>query len=236
MPLNETYNEMLTVIANHPARPYVEPFNHVQMVEDLRLANRPAGQVKLLLLAESHVRAPDDLAGGIGFVYAPTYYTPWWHDLFLPAFGAASKARATKATRAEYLNRMKRAGFWLLDASLLALSSYRNVKYPVSRPFNERQVKALIRISWQQHVSHHYQEVMQQAQPPVVVAYQSVIAHIPEIDHVSTIVPDYRLVFNGPSNSKKYRQAGYCGGTKTFCQAAERAGLQRCLQILGPPR
>lgn len=63
---------------------YVEPVEHVLEVERLRQAYRPHGEVKFLLIAESHVRvSPDHFASkGSGFIYEHRYYTPWWPNSY----------------------------------------------------------------------------------------------------------------------------------------------------------
>src|ERR1039457_3918441 len=70
------------VVALRRQHDIVEPFDHVEEVERLRQRNRPR-QVKLLLIAESHVRVSDDQFArrGAGFLYEPRYTTRWWNDL-----------------------------------------------------------------------------------------------------------------------------------------------------------
>lgn len=158
----------------------VEPFAHVEAVERLRQQNRPE-QVKLLLIAESHVRVSGDQFDrrGCGFIYEPRYTTPWWRDLFLPAFGSKHKGRLTPELKARMLERMRSAGFWVLDASILSLSGYQKVAPVENRPFSrapytrglEREIPEL---SWRDHVDATFSSVMSSPNPPVLAAYRRI--------------------------------------------------------------
>src|SRR6266404_1617799 len=101
--INDAYDCIRACLSGCDLGPYIEPLSHVLQVDALRQAYRPKGDVRLLLIAESHVRRPDQYVQsfGPGFLYNPNYYTSWWGDLFLPAFGG--RLRASRENRQRYL-------------------------------------------------------------------------------------------------------------------------------------
>lgn len=206
----------------------LEPIEHVREVERLRQLYRPqCGKLRLLLLAESHV-VVSDLSKGVGFIYEPRYYTPWWHDLILPGFGADPK-RTTADLREKYLTRLRDEGFWLLDISIIALSGYRKVErdWP-NRPFDMhsgRIRKEFSQLSWDGHVRGLFLDIVLR-EAPVVAAFESVTWILPS-EAPCTIHP---IKFRTKSNNRVYRSPDYKGGTHSFKDLAERAGLEHCLR------
>ena len=219
--LRACYDSLAQLLSDHPNRSMVEPFDHVLQVERLRLERRPKENVRLLLIAESHVRTRDISSKGAGFVFEPKYYTPWWQNLFLPSFGAAF-SKTTRSIRDRCLHSLTNAGFWLLDASVLSLSGYRRSGTIQSRPFERTVTRQIVQVSWETHVRQHYELVMQQASKPVVVAFVNVA-------EVLSIKPDFRVKFEAKANSRIYRTPEYGWGTHTFKKAAKLAGLDSCL-------
>lgn len=219
--LGTCYDSIVQLLSSHPNRSLVEPFDHVLQVERLRLERRPQGDVRLLLIAESHVRIRDIGNKGAGFVFEPRYYTPWWRNLFLPSFGAAF-TRTTHPIRGRCLQSLSSAGFWLLDASVLSLSGYKKVGCDQSRPFERTLTRQIVQLSWEKHVRQHYESVMRQTSKPVVVAFENVAEVLP-------IAADFKIKFEVKANSRVYRTPEYGWGTHTFKKAAKLAGLDSCL-------
>ena len=229
--LTRTYDLLKSgLVSQFGADSPIEPFTHVARVEELRHQYRPAGPIRLLLVAESHVRTAeaDFATKGVQFLYEHRYYTPWWGDLLLPGFGASSDG-TTAGVRQDYLERMQAAGFWLLDVSILALSGYEKVGASTSRPFEARR-EQLLRTSWSSHVRALFQHVLTQPTPPVIVAFDNVADVLPL--PLRNRVP--RLKFKNQKNTKQYRSPSYDGGTATFAAAARQAGLATCLRDLRP--
>ena len=195
-------------------------------VERLRWEYRPNRDVKFLLIAESHVRvSPESFASeGSGFIYERRYYTPWWHDFILPAFGEVQPTNPENRLR--WLKRLKSSGFWLLDVSLLSLSGYRNVDHDwPRRPLDELK-KEIIKVSWGCHVKNLFDETMSRGSPPVVCAFKSISDVLPpEIENQATIVK-----FRGPGNARLFRSADYRYGTQRFRDAAREAGMKGCIR------
>jgi len=223
--INDAYDCIRACLRGCDLEPYIEPLSHVLQVDALRQANRPKEDVRLLLIAESHVRRPDRYVQlfGPGFLYNPNYYTSWWGDLFLPAFGG--RLRASRKNRQGYLRAMQNAGFWVLDMSLIALSRYDKVNpdWP-ARPFDSYQ-EQIVRDSWFYVVEAEVQKVMNQATPPVVCVYDRVSYVLPH-----TLLSQAAILkFNTPANAVQYRQPNYPFGAERFRQAAVAAGLHHCL-------
>jgi hypothetical protein len=221
----ETYQRILTSLTDVGLRRFVEPVEHVLEVERLRQRYRPDGDVRFLLLAESHVRVGPDYfrKKGAGFLYEARYYTPWWRDLLLPAFG---KIQSTTAhTREQWLSRLKQEGFWLLDVSLLSLSGYQKVdrEWP-RRPLDEFR-EQIISDSWHGHVKQTFNDIMAQSKPPVVCAFRNVAfvldGNLPEEPTL--------LAFNSQQNARVYSSPDYGHGTARFQEAAKRACIAGCL-------
>src|SRR5262249_3096400 len=109
--LKHTYQLLRDTLSDHPSKGWIETFDHVWEVEHLRIQQRPK-HIRLLLIAESHVRVRDLQVKGACFIYEPRYYTPWWGDLFLPAFGAPYHKGTTPTIRRDCLDAMREEGFW----------------------------------------------------------------------------------------------------------------------------
>jgi hypothetical protein len=222
--ISNAYDSIRMCLTGRDLEGYLEPLSHVLSVDALRQAYRPK-EVRLLLVAESHVRRPDPYVESVGpgFLYNPNCYTSWWGDLFLPGFGG--RFRASRENRREYLRAMQGAGFWMLDMSVIALSRYNRVSpdWP-ARPFDSYQ-RQILGQSWSFAVQAEVQSLMRQATPPIVCVY----------DRVSSVLPSNVLNgaailrFNTPANSARCRQSDYPFGTERFRQAAIRAGLHNCL-------
>ncbi len=219
------YNKLRALLCDKGLGRYVEPVEHVLAVECLRQLYRPNGDVKFLLIAESHVRVS---AGGFetkgsGFIYEHRYYTPWWHDFILPAFGTPQGTTPEKRLR--WLECLRSNGFWLLDVSLLSLSGYRKVDRDwCGRPL-EKLRGEIIKVSWDCHVENFFDQIMNQGCPPVVCAFESISNVLPSaVKEQSTIVK-----FKGQGNASKFRRRDYPYGTERFRDAARKAGIEACL-------
>jgi hypothetical protein len=204
---------------------YVEPIEHVMEVERLRQAFRPEGDVRFLLLAESHVRMSNNsfASKGAGFVYERRYFTPWWHDLLLPALGRRQPTNPTN--RYQWPKRFKSSGFWLLDVSLLSLSGYKKVdKDWDRRPLDTRR-KEIIDLAWNGHVKRLLEQLIEQRSRPVICAFEYISRVLPEEirEHTRT------LKFRGTGNTRKYANPDYEYGTYAFRKAAEEAKIEGCL-------
>jgi len=233
-PLQKSIGEIKTdLVALRQHHDIIEPFAHVEAVEQLRQQNRPE-RVKLLLLAESHVRVPDDQFNqrGCGFIYEPRYTTPWWYDLFLPGFGSNHDGRLTPELKVGMLSRMRDAGFWVLDASVLSLSGYAKVGCPENRPFSKAPYRRghereLLNLSWQVYVQPIFCALMSVPNPPVLAAYRRV-SHLLPSQWRSNAEPF--LVFPPRNHQAHYRQSTFVGGTQTFRRKAADAGFGICLR------
>ena len=155
--VRRAYNDLCVLLRNADLDQYIEPIKHVLEVERSRRFYRPSTDVKFLLIAESHVRvSPDRFTNkGPGFIYEYRYYTPWWGDFILPAFGTVrpigdvpTRQPANSANRFRWLECLKSNGFWLLDVSLLSLSGYQKVDphWP-GRPLDKLATR-IIKTSW----------------------------------------------------------------------------------------
>ena len=220
-----TYQRIRALLAGADLEGHLEPLEHVLEVERLRQAFRPEGDVKFLVLAESHVRStlPNFARQGAGFIYEPRYYTPWWHQLLLPAFGVLQPTTADK--RANFLLRLKQSGFWVLDVSLISLSGYTKVdpNWP-NRPL-DRIKREIFRESWNGHVERLFEEVRTQRRPAVICAFDCVRDVSPL--HLGDNVTFIR--FKAQGNSAKYSRPDYPFGTSKFQEAARKAELAGCL-------
>ena len=175
---------------------YLEPLSHVQEVGELRQQFRPK-QVKLLVIAESHVRG----LSKPGFIYDRAYYTPWWPKLLRPAFG-------DDITREGLQDR----GVWILDMSIIALSGYRKL-YPESpnRPFDSL-ANQIFTTSW----LHCVQRDFEQAACSNVVYF---------LLPASLQLSGTPLKFCARSNASRYKNPDYRFGTARFIEAVRAAGL-----------
>ncbi len=201
---------------------FMEPVEHVLEVERLRQRYRPKTEVRVLVLAESHVRvsAQQYHRSGPAFLYNERYYTPWWQHLLLPAF-APERKRTDAAARLELLAQLQAAGVWVLDASLISLSGYRKVKtgWP-NRPL-EAARKKILEISWRGHVEEQVSGILKQTQIPAICVLRSVRKMLPEqVSSGCTI-----LNFRCQSNAAVYGSGGYKFGTSAFLRAIRQAGL-----------
>jgi len=187
---------------------FLEPLSDVQRVNELRQHFKPA-KVKLLIVGESHIRRPL----GPGFIYDSSYYTPWWRDLLWPAFGGS------ELSRADSLKHLQDRGVWILDASIIALSGYRNIapEWP-SRPLDAH-LKNILAASWDNFVGREFQA----STPEHVVYFERAADMLPE----GTRKNGTALRFNGPRHSKalRYTAPEYRFGTARFIQAVRAAGL-----------
>ena len=187
---------------------FLEPFRDVERVNDLRQTFRPK-LTKLIIIGESHVRR----GNGPGFIYDPAYYTPWWRDLLHPAFGIGGLPRT------DGLNYLCESGVWILDASVIALSGYRNIEreWP-ARPLDSH-LNAILAASWNAFVRHEFES----ANAAHVVYFERAAAMLPE-DIRRKGTP---LRFNGPRHAKAFRYTDpqYRFGTARFIEAVRAAGL-----------
>ena len=202
----------------------LEPFDHVKEVDRLRIAFRPE-KTLLLMLAESHVRVTDEYFThtGAGFIYNHRYYTPWWSDLLVPALGTqeVQNVRLTETARLAQLRRFQRLGFWVVDASVIALSGYKKLgKDFEGRPFDVVK-RAIIEISWEEYVGLIVDEMLNQAQPPVICYFETVGFVLPE----EVRKKGTALKFCSQANASDYRSETYPHGTAAFISAARRAGI-----------
>ncbi len=187
---------------------FLEPLSDVQQVNHLRQQFKPA-KVKLLLVGESHVRRPR----GPGFIYDPAYYTPWWRDLLWPAFGGSERSRS------DNLHQLQDRGVWILDASIVALSGYRNIEpeWP-ARPLDAH-LSNILFASWHAFVRHDFEA----AAPEHVVYFERAAGMLPEqVRRHGTA-----LRFNSPRHAKalRYTDPLYRFGTVRFIEAVRAAGL-----------
>jgi len=187
---------------------YLEPLRDVERVNELRQSFRPK-TIKLLILGESHVRRRD----GPGFIYNAAYYTPWWRDLLWPAFGGRGQSRA------DNLLMLQQRGVWILDASIIALSGYRNVRreWP-ARPLDPYR-NEIFAASWDAFVRNEFES----ASSAPVVYFESAAAMLP----AATRANGTALRFNGPRSAKtlRYTDPAYRYGTARFGEAVRAAGL-----------
>ena len=183
------------------SRDYLEPFCDVERVHHLRQQFRPKA-TRLVILAESHVRKPQ----GPGFIYDATYYTPWWRDLLRPA-------------GIESLKQLQDSGIWILDASVIALSGYRNMNrdWP-ARPFDAH-LEAIFETSWTNYLAAEFEQV---SSAPLI--YFERAAHMLPQQARRNGTP---LRFNGPRHPKalRYTDPAYRYGTARFIEAVRAAGL-----------
>jgi hypothetical protein len=182
MDLLSTYSLIRSGLEDRELPEPLEPFEHVNEVEELRIAFRPTN-TRLLLFAESHVRVTDEYFAdrGAGFIYNHHYYTPWWNDLLLPALSTreVQKASLTEHARLVQLLNFQRLGFWVVDASIIALSGYKKLgKHFEGRPFDGLK-GAVIQDSWE-YVGPIVDKMLNQAQPPVICYFQTVDFVLPE--------------------------------------------------------
>ena len=193
-------------------------------VERLRQAYRPDRDIKFLLIAESPVRVSNAYfeRRGAGFVYEYRYYTPWWHQLLLPAFGAVQ--RTNPVNRLQWLQYLKSFGFWLLDVSTLSLSGYQKVDsgWP-KRPLDEFREQLLFD-SWNARVGIAFEQIMSQPRPPVLCAFKTISFMLPdEVKQRAAIVN-----FSGPGNAGVYFDPRYQYGTVRLQNAVRAAGIEGC--------
>ena len=222
--VQRVYNDVRALLCEKDLGHYVEPVEHVFEVECLRRKYRPDGDVKLLLIAESHVRvSPDCFASkGSGFIYQHHYYTPWWHDFILPAFGKRQPTNPEKRLR--WLECLKFSGFWLLDVSLLSLSGYHKVDRSWPRRPLDGLREEIIKVSWGCHVKDIFDQIMDQGCPPVVCAFESISFVLPwATKDQATIVK-----FKGRGNAPVFHSLDYPYGTQRFCDAARKARIEAC--------
>jgi hypothetical protein len=183
------------------ASDYLEPFCDVERVDHLRQQFRPKS-TRLVILGESHVRKQQ----GPGFIYDAGYYTPWWRDLLRPA-------------GIECLEQLQDSGIWILDASVIALSGYRNVNrlWP-GRPFDQHST-AIFEASWSNFLAQEFAQV-----DTVPVVYFERAAHMLPEQARRNGTP---LRFNGPRHPKalRYNDPAYRYGTARFIEAVRAAGL-----------
>lgn len=187
---------------------FLEPLCDVERVNHLRQCFRPK-QVKLLIIGESHVRRRE----GPGFIYDAGYYTPWWRDLLWPAFGRID------GSRAENLRFLCDKGVWILDASVIALSGYRNVQreWP-ARPLDPN-LTGILAASWNRFVRQEFES----AGAAHIVYFERAGAMLPE----QTRRNGTALRFNGPRHAKalRYNDPQYRFGSARFIEAVRAAGL-----------
>ena len=201
---------------------FLEPAEHVVEVERLRQLYRPRRDVRLLILAESHVRVTENSfrRNGPAFLYNERYYTPWWQHLLLPAF-APHIRKTDHALRKDLLEKLSSLGVWITDASLISLSGYRKVKagWP-NRPLDALRDEVL-ELSWRGHVGAQFSRVLNQSRVPAICVLRSVRGVLPSAENFHCTVLNFRC----PSNSKLYAQPDYDFGTNAFLHALRQAGI-----------
>lgn len=224
--LEQTYHRLLHLLQETGHSAYVEPYSHVEQVDALRQQYRPR-DVRLLVVAESHVRRSNDafLQRGPAFLYNPRYYTPWWTELLLPALGGTPGTNAQK--RAAYLARMQNCGIWMLDVSILSLSGYRTMRAEWEpRPFTAVEQKVVI-TSWFGYVQQEFASVWQQPRKPVLCVFER-ISYVLPTDARAIAIP-LRFLSPGANSRIRYRSPEYRFGTERFREAARQAAVESCL-------
>ena len=224
--LEQTYQFLRSRLEETGHSAYIEPYSHVEQVDALRQQYRPR-DVRLLVVAESHVRRSDDafLQRGPAFLYNPRYYTPWWTELLLPALGGTPGTNAEK--RAAYLTRMQDCGIWMLDASVLSLSGYRTTQADWEpRPFTAVE-QEIVKTSWAGYVQHEFASVWRQQRKPVLCVFER-INHVLPTDVRTQAIP-LRFLSPGANSRVCYRSPEYRFGTERFREAARQAGVANCL-------
>ena len=227
--LKDLYKHLRTTLAGVDLDKYVEPYEHVRGNESLRQSFRP-GLVRLVVIAESHVRKPDaDLSeNGPGLVYNPQYKTPWWKDLLFPGFGGTPSESIPY--RAKCLKRMKESGVYVLDASIIALSGYQRVdsKWP-RRPFGAYD-GTIVRDCWAHYTGRELDQMIAENPDVVVVLYTTVRDMLGGALRSDVAKGAVLLKFRGKGNERVYEEPNYMFGTQSFCSATKSAGLSACLK------
>lgn len=230
MALHDAYQHIHNSLAHVGLAEYVEPYTHVSAVEALRLRHRPK-LVRFLMIAESHVRKSESQfsGSGPGLIFNPTHPTPWWTDLLVPGFGG-TKSRSPRHYREKCLARLSEVGFWVLDASILALSGYQKVDPNWEpRPFDDYS-EQIVRDSWFYYNSAVLDSILQQPHKPVIVIYTRVMDMLGEQLGAELTGTSYLIKFRCRANSTFYAADSYRFGTRRFCEAAREAGMEECLK------
>jgi hypothetical protein len=131
------------------------------------------------------------------------------------------------------LERMRSAGFWVLDASILSLSGYQKVAPVENRPFSRAPYtkgleREILELSWRDHVDATFSSVMSSPNPPVLAAYRR-IAHLLPPQWRSRAEP--LMVFPPRAGQARYRESTFSGGTETFRRKGAEACLNTCLRF-----
>jgi hypothetical protein len=229
MGLKEAYKQTHRCLSGVGLGECVEPYTHVSAVDALRLEYRPKF-VRFLIIAESHVRKSDGQFAetGPGLVFNPRHPTPWWEDLLFPGFGGT--ASKSVFYREKCLARLKDNGFWVLDASILALSGYQKVDPNWGpRPLDDYR-QQVVRDSWHYYTGAILDSILTQKEKPVVVLYTRVLEMLGEQLRADVAVSSFLLKFRRGSNDSIYEATTYPHGTSRFREAAIQAGLERCLR------
>lgn len=227
--LRELYGELRIALERVDLEQYLEPYEHVHTTELLRQSFRP-GFVRLVIVAESHVRKQDAdfRENGPGLVYNPRYSTPWWTDLLFPGFGGTSSKSIPY--RAKCLQRMKESGVYVLDASIIELSGYQRVdsNWP-RRPFDAHR-EQLIRDCWMTFTGLELDRIIAGNPNVVVVLYTTVRDMLGGELRRDVAELAFPLKFRGAGNQKLYEEPDYPFGTRSFSAATKRAGLSACFR------
>ena len=146
--LKSTYDRIASLWSERVNKRYpgfpVEPWSHVLTVEKLRWKNRPTNP-KLLLLAESHVRSPQNTMNkrslcvakhGVKFVYntARKGKGRIWNCLEQIALKMNPELRniskeGNQAYRNAIFAELSERGVWLADISIMALSGFQTLRH-----------------------------------------------------------------------------------------------------------
>ena len=218
MPLETAYHSIRQLLQQANCEHFLEPFEHVEAVHRLRHQYRPTGPIKLVVIGESHVRRflkP-------GFIYDPTYYTPWWRDLLAPAFNFSHPTNAEE--RRTYLQKLQKAGFWLVDVSVIALSGYQTIHASWPKRPLDGLLEPILHASWQNYTASEIAACGSRA----FCYFTRVASVLPE--HILTQgVP---LKFNSPRPPQglRYRDPAYPYGTARFAKVVQSLGLREHLE------
>ncbi len=226
--LKKLYGEIREALAGVGLAQYIEPYSHVNETEGLRHSFRP-DFVRLVIIAESHVRKPDAdfRESGPGLVYNPQYRTPWWNDLFFPGFGGTRSNSVLYRERC--LRQLRECGVYVMDASVIALSGYQRVdpKWP-RRPFDLYR-EQIIRDCWVRHTMHELDLIIARNPDVVVVMYKTVGDMLGQELRADVAQGTFPLKFRVASNERVYEKTYYQFGTQSFCAATKQAGLSSSL-------
>jgi hypothetical protein len=198
MGLKEAYKQTHRCLSGVGLGECVEPYAHVSAVDTLRLEYRPKF-VRFLIIAESHVRKSDGSSRKPGPVSCST-------QGILPRGGRTScfqdLGHGIKSAfyREKCLARLKDNGFWVLDASILALSGYQKVDPKWGpRPVDDYR-QQVVRDSWHYYTGAILDSILTQKEEPVIVLYTRVLEMLGEQLRADVAGSSFLLKFRRGSN------------------------------------